>query len=411
MPHLPFYISRRYLFAKKSHNAINIITAISVVVVAVGTLAMILILSVFNGLEDLIASLYNSVEPDIEISPVKGKYIDLESFPLDKLKKDPSIAYYSEVIEDMALAKYTPVDGGGNERQLIVKLKAVRSDYRKMSGIDTMVFEGQFLLKYKANNFAVAGNGVASKLGLRLNNYETPIYFYFPRADASDLNPMDAFNIEQAYPSGVISVQQEVDEQLIYVSLDFAEKLMNLKNKATSIEVLAKQNTDIISLKSKLDKILGKDYKLKDRRQQNEMIYKITQSEKWSGFLILSFILLIAIFNVVGSVTVLILEKKEDIETFSNLGFTGKLIRKIFLWEGMMISIVGGAAGLFLGVIIIILQQKFGLIPMEGSFAVSSFPVAMKFTDFLAVFAMVISIGFLATILPVKRISKSILNK
>ena len=411
MPHLPFYISRRYLFAKKSHNAINIITAISVVVVAVGTLALILILSVFNGLEDLITSLYNSVEPDIEISPIKGKYIDLDNFPMEKLKSDPSIAYYSEVIEDMALAKYTPVQGGGNERQLIVKLKAVRPDYRKMSGIDTMVFDGQFLLEYKANYFTVAGNGVAARLGLRLNNYQTPVYFYFPRADASDMNPMDAFNIAQAFPSGVISVQQEVDAQLVYVSMNFAEELMNIKNKATSIEILATKNADIESLKDRLKKNLGNNFRLKDRRQQNEMVYKITQSEKWSGFLILSFILLIAIFNVVGSVTVLILEKKEDIKTFSNMGFTEKLIRRVFLWEGMMISTVGGAIGLFLGVTIILLQQKFGIIPMDGNFVTSSFPVAMKFSDFLAVYGMVVSIGFLATLLPVKRISKSILNK
>jgi len=411
MPHLPFFISRRYLFAKKSHNAINIITAISMVVVAVGTLALILILSVFNGLEDLIASLYNSVKPDIEISPVKGKYIDLDSFNMEKIKADPSIVYYSEVLEDMALAKYTPVEGGGHERQLIVKLKAVRPDYYKMSGIDTMVFEGKFLLEYNTNYFSVAGNGVASKLGLRLNNYNTPIYFYFPRAEASDMNPMDAFNIEEAFPSGVISVQQEVDEQLIYVSLGFANKLMNLKNKATSIELLTHKNTDIKALKKRLHQIIGTNFKIKDRRQQNEMIYKITQSEKWSGFLILSFILLIAIFNVVGSVTVLILEKKEDIKTFSHMGFSEKLIRKVFLWEGMMISVVGGIIGLLLGVVVILLQQKFGFIAIDGSFAVSSFPVAMKLTDFIAIFTMVISIGFLATILPVNRISKSIFKK
>lgn len=411
MPHLPFFISRRYLFAKKSHNAINIITAISMVVVAVGTLALILILSVFNGLEDLIASLYNAVQPDIEISPIKGKYIDLDSFNMEAIKADPSIVYYSEVIEDMALAKYTPVEGGGNERQLIVKIKAVQPDYNKMSGVDTMVFEGKFLLEYKTHYFGVAGNGVASKLGLRLNNYNTPIYFYFPRAEASEMNPMDAFNIEEAFPSGIISVQQEADDQLIFVSLGFAEKLMNLKNKATSIEILADKNADIKALKKRLEKSIGDNYKLKDRRQQNEMIYKITQSEKWSGFLILSFILLIAIFNVVGSVTVLILEKKEDIKTFAHMGFSEKLIRKIFLWEGMMISVYGGIIGLVLGMVIILLQQKFGFIPMEGSFAVSSFPVTMKFTDFIAIFSMVIAIGFLATILPVKRISKSILKK
>ena len=410
MPHLPFFISRRYLFAKKSHNAINIITAISMIVVAIGTMALILILSVFNGLEDLIASLYNSVEPDIVITPSEGKFIDLKQFAGYKIEKQSEIAYYTEVLEDMALAKYNPVESKAGERQLIVSLKGVRKDYKLMSGIDTMVSHGNFLVEYRKHYFAVFSNGTASRLDIRLNKPEIPVYFYYPRAQSGNLNPADAFNIESATPAGVIAVQQENDEKQVYVSFDFASKLMNLKNKATSVEINLNKNIDTEEFIASLKKKLGNQYKIKDRQQQNETIYKITQSEKWSGFLILSFILLIAIFNVVGSVTVLIIEKKKDIETFSYLGFPDKLIRKIFLYEGMLISVVGGAIGLLSGLILVLIQQRYGIIPMEGGFAVSSFPVAIKATDFIAVYAMVLVIGFAATVIPVNRISKNLLR-
>ncbi len=380
-------------------------------VVAIGTMALILILSVFNGLEDLIASLYNSVEPDIVVSPAKGKYIDLDSIPESKIKTNPSVAYYSKVLEDMALVKYSSHKGESGERQLIVQIKGVSPDYRLMSGIDTMVYQGNFLVEYHGRYFAVFGGGVASKLGLRLTDFETPVYFYYPRAGASPANPMDAFNIESALPAGIISVQQEVDDRMVYVSFNFASKLMNISRKATSLEMNLNKGVKLGEFINFLKTSLGDNFKIKDRRRQNETIYKITQSEKWSGFLILSFILLIAVFNVVGSVTVLILEKKQDIKTFYHMGFTSRMIKKVFLYEGMMISVVGGAAGLILGLVLVLLQQRFGLIPMEGSFAVTSFPVALKFTDFVAVYSMVIAIGFGATILPVNRIAKSILKR
>ena len=410
MPHLPSFFSMRYLFSKKTHNAINLISAISVSVVAIGTLALILILSVFNGLEDLIEVLYNSVQPDVEISPAKGKYIDLDSFPMDKITKNKNIAYYSEVISDMALAKYSQENSKGSERQLIVDLKAVRPDYYKMSGVDSMTVAGRFLVQNSNGYFAVVGNGMATKMGININQIDQPIYIYYPRADASEIDPLNAFNIMPIYPVGVISVQQEIDESRIYVSLEFARKLMNIQNKATSIELALHDKSIDYKVVKDLESALGTSYIIKDRNKQNATIYKITQSEKWSGFLILSFILLIAIFNVVGSITVLILEKKEDIKTLSYLGSTKSLVKKIFLYEGMLISVLGGAIGLILGVIIIIIQQQFGIIPMDGNFAVSAFPVAMKFTDFVAVYSIVLFIGFIAAILPVNRIARSILK-
>ncbi len=406
MPNLPLLISGRYLFAKKSHNAINLITGISAMVLALGTTAMILILSVFNGLEDLIADLYNTVKPDIEIKPATGKYLNIDSVsPI--LNQYPEIAQWSQVLEDMAMAKYTAYSD--NERQLVVKIKAVEENYNRVTGVDTMIYEGRFLLEYQNNYFAVPGYGVAARLDLRLNNPETPLFFYYPRAEAHHTDLLNAFNIEPTTPSGIISLQQEDDDQLVYVSLHFAQKLMNLPvTSASSLELKVRPNTNPVKLAEELKTILGKGYEVRHRLQLNETLYKITRSEKWSGFLILSFILLLAAFNLVGSVTVLILEKKHDISIFEYLGFTKTTIKKIFLYEGLFISFIGGLSGLFIGSLLVLLQQHFGLIPMEGNFAISHFPVALRLTDFLYVFLLVIIIGFLSTWIPVNRLNKLI---
>lgn len=404
MPNLPLFISGRYLFAKKSHNAINIITGISVAVLALGTTALVLILSVFNGLEDLISTLYNTVKPDVEISPANGKFFSTDSLNY-KPENDADVICWSEVIEDMAMLKYSPESE--IERQSIVKIKAVKPSYSCISGVDTMVIDGSFLVEYGDAYFSVLGYGVAGRIGLRLNNPEEPIYLYYPRANASQNDLLNAFNIETVMPAGVISLQQEDDDRLIFVSLNLARKLMNLDdNLATSIELQLKKGADLESFADDLQKKLGDGYVVKDRRQLNATLYKITQSEKWSGFLILSFILLLAAFNVVGSITVLILEKKEDIKTYKYLGFTKSMIRRVFLYEGLLISLAGGIGGMLLGLLLVVLQMNFGFVPMEGGFAISSFPVALRFIDFVLVFILVLIIGFVSTWIPVNRIKE-----
>ncbi len=404
---LPLFISRRYLFAKKSHNAINIITAVSVLVVAVGSFALILILSVFNGLEGLIESLYNSIEPEIEISPAKGKYIETKEFPYNILENTKGVANYTNVLSDMALAKYHPTNDSTNERQFVVIIKGVGKNYNKITGIDSAMIDGDFILRSKKDNFfAVIGNGVAGKLRINLMNYDNKIFFYYPRPDASETNPLDAFNIEGAFPAGVFSVQQEIDDKIIFVDYDFAADLMNTQGKATSIEIVTTHDDNINSIRKSLQKSLGPDFVVKDRKMLNETIYKITRGEKWSSFMILSFILLIATFNVVGSVTVLIIEKKKDIITLRNMGAPQSLIKRIFFFEGMMISFFGGIIGLGLGILVIILQQQYKIVPMEGNFAVEAFPVRLQLFDVISIFGMVNFIGLLATIIPVNRISR-----
>ena len=404
---LPFFIARRYLFARKSHNAINIITGISVLVVAVGTMALISIMSVFNGLEDLVGSLYNAFTPELKISPKNGKYIDINNFPQDKIKGISGLAYYTEVLEDMALLKYDAYPKGSAARQYVAQLKGVSPNYDQMTGVDTMMIDGDFILKNDFGYYAILGSGVAARLQIRLMDFESPINIYFPNAE-SDMatNPLNAFNIEAISPIGVFSIQQEIDDNVIIVPIGFARKLMNKKNVATSIELGLGKEADLNKTQSQVQDVLGNNYIVKNRMQQNEMMYKVMKSEKWSSFLILGFILLIAIFNVVGSTTVLIIEKRKDIQSLSYLGAETKLIRRIFLFEGMLISLFGAISGLILGLALILLQKYFGIVPMSGGFAVDAFPVAIKLTDFLAIFGLVLFIGFGASLYPIRKIDK-----
>jgi lipoprotein-releasing system permease protein len=402
---LPFFISRHYLFARKSHNAINIITAISVIVVAVGTMALISIMSVFNGLEELVGSLYNAFTPELKISPKSGKYIDTRRFPGNEIQKIPGVAYYTEVLEDMALLKYEAYPKGAGTHQYIARLKGVSPDYRRMTGVDTMMVDGDFLLKNKYGDFMVLGGGVAARLQVRLMDMETPVQVYFPNAASeAALNPMNAFNIENIAPVGVFSIQQDIDDNVVLIPIDFARKLMNQAHAATSIEIGLDKKASLDEIQKQIQDMLGDDYLVENRMQQNEMMYKVMQSEKWSSFLILGFILLIAIFNVVGSTTVLIIEKRKDIQSLSHLGAEESLIKRIFLFEGMLISLFGAISGLILGLVLILLQKHFGIIPMSGGFAVDAFPVAMKLTDFLAIFGLVLLIGFGASVYPVRKI-------
>ena len=406
---LPFTIARRYLFAKKSHNAINFITLISVLVVALGTTALVLILSVFNGLGSLITSLYGTFDPDIKVEAKNGKYIEINSFPFEKINKIEGVANYCQVLEDMALLKYQ-LSGSDNPRQYIARIKGVSPEFIKTSGIDTVIIDGHFLLQNKNYDFAVVGNGIAGRLQLHLNDFNNPINVYFPRGEGmASLNPMEAFTIENILPSGVFSIQEEYDDQIVLTSLRFAQRLMNKPESISALEIKVKNPKEISQVQKDLSEILGNNFSVKNRFQQKEALYKIMSSEKWSSFMILGFILLIAIFNVVGSITVLIIEKRKDIGSLKNMGADNRLIRKIFFMEGMLISIIGAIAGLTLGALLCYLQQKFGFVPMDGNFAVQYFPVEMHIADFAAVFGLIFSIGFFATLIPVLRISKKYL--
>ena len=399
-----FYIAKRYLFAKKSRNVINIISAISVVGVSVGTMALIVILSVFNGFDNLVQSLFNSFDPDIKITIKEGKTFSSGAERIQNLKKLKGVLYMSEIIEENALLKY-------DDRQYIVTVKGVSDEFINMSGIDSMIIDGEFILKENKNNYAVIGQGVALSLAVGLN-FITPINIYVPkRTQKVSLNPEKAFSQKYIFPSGIFAIQQDFDSRYIIVPIDFARDLLDYSNEVSAIELKLDPVFNKDKIQEEIKKHLGTGYEVKNRFEQQELLYKIMKSEKWAIFLILTFILIIASFNVIGSLTMLIIEKKKDIDTLRSLGTSLSVLRKIFLFEGWMISILGAILGLMTGTIICWIQQHFGLIKIQGSdsFVIDTYPVNIELPDFIYVFLTVLFIGYLAAWYPVRYITRKFL--
>src|SRR3989339_607058 len=397
---LSLYIALRYLFAKKSQNVINIISGVSVIGVAVGTMALITILSVFNGFDFLIRSLFNAFDPDIKISAVHGKAFSENDERLVKVYKMQGVKYYSEVIEDNALLRC-------NERNFPAIVKGVGKDFIKMTGIDTMMISGSFMLRDKNVNYAVLGRGVAYHLGAGPGSF-FPISVYVPRRNSSPDNPAEAFTIKSVYPSGVFSIQQDFDMKYIIVPIEFARELFEYPDKVTSIAIRLEKGVNANKVQNEIRQILGSEFSVKNRYEQNELLFKVMNSEKWAIFFILTFILLIASFNVLGSLTMLIIDKKNDIGILQSLGADKKMLGNIFLFEGWMISIIGALMGLLFGFIICFLQIKFGFVKLSGggSFIINAYPVSMQLLDFVYVFITVLFIGFLASWYPVRYMTK-----
>jgi lipoprotein-releasing system permease protein len=399
---LPLFIAKRYLLSKKSNNAINIISWISVGGITVGAMALIVVLSVFNGFENLVISLYNTFDSDIRITAVEGKTFDPAKLPLKEFKTIPGFVYQTEVLEENVLLKY-------GDKQFIGAFKAVNDDYLKHSRLDTMLVEGEYTLEQGTRAYALIGQGVAYYLSVNLNDFSTPISLYVPKKKArfNMLNPEDAFSRESVFPSGVFSVQQEIDSKYILIPLPFARGLLDNDKNVNAIE-LGFEKDQRANAESEIRRLAGPGFVVKNRYEQHEMLYKIMRSEKWAIFLILSFILIIATFNVIGSLTMLIVEKKKDISILFSMGAEVKTIRRIFMTEGLLITATGALTGLFFGLIICFIQYKFGIVKLEGqgSFVIDSYPVMMKPLDFFLVFVTVMVIGFIAAWLPSRQLKK-----
>lgn len=400
-----FYIARRYLFAKKSHNIINIISAISVAGITIGTAALIIVLSVFNGFETLVENLFNSFNPDIEITPVQGKTFSENSIPIEKLYTVDGVQKISGVLEENALVTY-------KEKQYIVTLKGVSEEFHHTSLIDSMIIEGSPVLETGGINYALVGQGIAYSLGLSLNDYENPLNLYVPRKNSgSRIDPLNAFNNLLIMPSGIFSIQQEYDQKYIIVPLRFTRELLEQEDALSALEVKLINTADKKAVQQKIKDIAGSSFLVKNRFEQEEFLYKVMKSEKLAVFIILSFILLIAIFNVIGSLSMLILDKKKDIEVLKCLGADNQRVRAVFFTEGMMITLGGAVAGLIIGGVVCWLQQSFGLITINtGTFVVESYPVKMMAVDFLLVFITVGIIGLFASWYPAKYISQKHLH-
>ena len=398
----PFYIARRYFISKKSHNIITIISWISVVGISIGTMALIIVLSVFNGFQELVTAMFSAFNPEIKIVAAEGKTFHTFDLPSDKIKRIPGVAYYIEIIEENALLKY------GN-KQYIATIKGVSDGYEKMNSFDTTIVKGTFQLQHDGNSSGVFGYGVAYNLGINLEDYSKPVSVYIPKRESSSMtDPTKAFNNEFLYPSGFFSIQQEIDLKYVIVPLTFARQMLDYKDELTSVEIGLSKGSDKSKIQSEIESIAGSRFIVKDRFQQEVLLYRIMKSEKWAVFLILSFILLIAAFNVIGSVTMLILDKKQDIAVLASIGADSSMIKKIFLYEGLMINLIGALSGVILGLGICLLQMKYGFVHLQssGSFIIKSYPIKMQLMDFVFVFLTVFIIAYLAAWFPARKISK-----
>jgi lipoprotein-releasing system permease protein len=403
---LSLYIAKRYLFAKKSRNAINVISSISVAGVTVGTMALIIVLSVFNGLESLVRSIFNTFDPDLMITPAEGKTFIPDSSALKLLSKINGVACYSLCVEENALLRY-------GEKQYVATIKGVDENYAQVTGIDSSMWDGGFVLRSEQGRpYAIPGIGIANYLGIRIN-FITPLNIYVPkRKGNADLNPEDAFIRNYIFPSGIYQVEQEYDSKYVFIPIDFARELLEYKSEVSSLEIKFEKDVKESAVQKDVVKLFGKDFIVQNKYEQQEIFYKVMKSERLAIFFILTLILIIASFSIIGSLTMLIIEKERDIGILRSLGADNTLIRKIFIFEGWLISIIGAFAGILLGFAVCWIQQKYGIIRLQSeSLIVNAYPVVMKVKDFIIVPATVLIIGFWAAWYPVRFLTKKYLTR
>lgn len=368
--------------------------------VTVGTFALVVVLSVFNGFNDLIRSYFSILDPDLKITPVEGKLFDPTFFSDSIQHKVPGIADFSFVIEENALLKY-------ETRQFIATVKGVPTNFANTTGIDELMIDGTFLLDQNGIQYAVPGQGVASNLGMNLN-FNDPLHIYVPKKGIrTSVNLANSLNHDYILPSGVFSLLEEVDNRYVFVPLSFARNLFETGDMVSAIEIRLEDNVSVSTVSDQLKNLLGEQFHVKNKYQQHDMLYKTMQSEKWATYLILVFILVIASFNILGSLSLLIIDKKDDIAILRSMGASPSLIRKIFLYEGWLITVTGVLAGLFLGIMVSLAQIHFQWItlPGNGSFVITAYPVKIDPIDLALITAVVLSIGFLAAWYPVRYIS------
>lgn len=398
---LPFFIAKRYLFAKKSHNVINIISLISASGIALGTMALIIILSVYNGFEGLIKSLYNTHESDLMIVPKEGKSFIPHSQGFDLIRSSKNVFRFCEVIEENIFIKYS-------QQESVATIKGVDSNYLAISTLGDFIVDGKFSLYQGELPQAVVGRGVANNLGLNIN-FVDPLYLYFPSRSraVSLINPTSSLNQERVFPSGIFSIEQGFDNKYIYIPIEVARNLCEYENEVTSVELYLNEGSDIEKLKEEFGKAIGDAFMINNRYEQNETLYKMMASEKLSIYIILLFVIIIISCNLFGSLSMLIIEKREDVVSLKSMGANNKLIKQVFLLEGWFISILGIITGTALGLIICFIQIKYGVVTMPGNFIINAYPVVIKFSDVALTICGVAIIGYLAAKLPLLILKKT----
>lgn len=392
------FIAKRYLFARKSHNVINIISAISAIGMAIGTAALIIIMSVYNGFDSLIRSMLSNVEPDLMITPATGKVFVPEGETYDWIYDQPSVKNMCGVLQEQVFINY---DG----QQGLAKAKGVDWIYEDETPLKDHIRDGEFKLHRGDVPLASVGSGLAYSMGIN-PRFVSPIEIYFPSRTRrlSMANPISSIESIKVWPSSIFSVNNEVDAELMILPIEKMRELLEYDDEVSAVEIRLAEGTDgkeLKRLQKEISTMLGPDFKVKDRFQQNESLYKMMRYEKAAIYMILIFIIIIIAFNIFGSLSMLIIEKRGDIETLRSLGAQDRLIRRIFVLEGWMISLTGLAAGLVVGTGFALLQQHFGFIKMPGQFIVQAYPVILSWTDILLTVIGVAAIGYIIALLPV----------
>lgn len=409
---LPFYIARRYLFSKKSHNAINVISGVSVCGVAFATLALVCTLSVFNGFQDLVKTMFTAFDPELKITSVTGKVFDAEDERIKAIQAMPEVEIFSKSLADNALVQY-------KGRQAMVVIKGVEENFNQLTAIDSILYgRGELVLHDEVVDYAIPGIELISVLGTGIR-FLDPLEVYAPKrgVKVNVANPASSFQMDYLYSSGLTFAvnQQKYDASYVLTSLDFARNLFQYDTEVSSVELKLHPDANVDRVKDKISKVLDKNFLVQDRYEQQMDTYRIMEVEKLISYLFLSFILLIACFNVIGSLSMLIIDKRDDVTTLRNLGADNKLIFCIFLLEGCLISFIGALVGVVLGLVLCLVQQEFGIISLgsgdtAGAFVVDAYPVSVHFSDVVLVLATVLVIGFLSVLYPVRYLSRRLLG-
>ena len=410
---LSFYIAKRYLFSKKSHNAINVISGVSVCGVALATLALVCTLSVFNGFQDLVATFFTAFDPELKITAASGKVFDSQDVRIQKLRDFSEIEVFSESLEDNAMVQY-------NGKQAMVVIKGVEDNFSQLTAIDSILYgRGEMVLYDEIVDYAIPGVELTSILGTGIR-FLDPLEVYAPKrgSQINVANPASSFNVSYLHSSGLVFAvnQQKYDASYIITSLKFARDLFQYDTEVSSIELKLKEGVDTDAFAHKIAGILGNDFVVQNRYEQQADTFRIMQVEKLISYVFLTFILLVACFNVIGSLSMLIIEKKNDVVTLRGLGADDQLISRIFLFEGCLISFLGALVGVVLGLTLCLVQQEFGILTLgsgasAGAFVVDAYPVSVHWQDVVLILVTVLVIGFLSVLYPVKFFSRRLLDK
>ena len=409
----PFYIARRYLFSKKSHHAINVISGVSVCGVALATLAMVCTLSVFNGFQDLVSTMFTAFDPEIKITAANGKVFDSQDERIQLLRDLPEIEVFSESLEDNAMVQY-------KGRQAMVVIKGIEDNFNQLTAIDSILYgRGEWILRDEVVDYAVPGIELVSVLGTGIR-FLDPLEVYAPKRGAkiNVANPSTSFESSYLHSSGLVFAvnQQKYDASYILTSLSFARDLFQYETEVSSIELRIAADADVKEVKKDIKRMLGNDFLVQDRYEQQADTYRIMEVEKLISYVFLSFILLIACFNVIGSLSMLIIDKRNDVVTLRNLGADDQLISSVFLFEGYMITFFGALIGIGLGLLLCLIQQEFGIISLgsgasAGAFVVDAYPVSVYASDVVLVLITVLVTGFLSVFFPVRYLTRRLLIK